>query len=416
MRSVHSLWEIATKTKLYPFQSDLLFQRGKKLIVNKSRQLGISSVLAFDSLLRAMRGETVLVVSPSERQSINFYTYAQNYYLSLASFIRCTNLSKNSIGFMQFYNGGRLISLPNNPATIRGLTVGTKGRIIIDEFAFFENPLEIWQAILPMITRGGSIAIISTPNGDANLYSDFWRDGEKLGFKKILINYKECQDFTPAKIAFLKESLDDLSWRQEYENFFLGSALGYFPMDLIQKCVSKDLQVWNFPEDVESPQGLFYAVDVGRKRDKSAIIGIDSKWKVQFVQSFGNMPFSEQKEFFAKLIPSALEIYFDATGIGAMLGEELRKLSSKFRPVDITNDMKLKGFVELKKLMEEGVLKLPDNRELIRALNLIERKQSGTTITFDAPRTDATGHSDVAFCLMLLAYHLRRPKASFIVR
>ena len=64
------------------------------------------------------------------------------------------------------HNGSRIIGLPANPDTARGYS----GNIVLDEFAFHGDAHKIYAACFPIITRGYSIEVISTPNGTAGKF------------------------------------------------------------------------------------------------------------------------------------------------------------------------------------------------------------------------------------------------------
>lgn len=392
----------SNKKTIYPYQLQLFFENSNKLIINKSRQIGISELYAFKLLLNAFTGKNNFVISPSERQSINFYNYAKKHYINLSSHLDNPPIVKDRVGYIEFSNGGSIMSLPNSPETIRGFSIQEGGFIVLDEFSHFENAEKIWQAVYPMISRGGKIVCISTPNGKNNLYYELWTNADKYGFKKILLNYRDCVDFTQKKIEELRKSMDEISWRQEYENEFIGGLNNYFSIDLINSC-TEDFNYFEFPEQIN--EKLVFGIDIGRKLDKTAIVGINQKGQVKFIKTLSEKTFREQYEFICELVPNASIIKIDKNGIGMQLSEQLaEKYPHLIIGLDITNELKVNGFIELRKMFEQKQIKIPNNFELKRALNLIERKQSGLSITFDATRTDETGHSDLAFALMLAIY------------
>jgi len=391
---------------MYEFQRDVYEDQSKKIIINKSRQIGISDIFAYKVCMNAIQGRPNLIFSPSERQSNHFADYAKTYWEALRPFLGSDFLDSESRGYMSFKSGGYFHSLPNSPETVRGLSIPTGGLIIFDEYAHFENPIEIWNAVYPMASRGGSIVVISTPNGEGNHYADLWRSTD-MGFRKHLINYKDCPFFTPSIITDLRRTMDELSWRQEYENEFIGTAMSYFPLSLLNPRIDKSIAVWNFPEQIPKGMRLMFGVDIGRLRDKTAIIGVDEQGRVRYSHTIKSMSFADQREFLKKLLPCASIMRIDQNGIGLQLTEELQALASAVVVgVGITNKIKLDGFINLRMRLEssENPIVLPQDYELIRALNLIERRQYGTTVTFEAARTDETGHSDIAFALMLATH------------
>jgi phage FluMu gp28-like protein len=390
------LWKLLTLKNLYPYQKSLLQETSDRIIINKSRQTGISSFYAFYALTKAIYGKKTLIVSPSEKQSINFLNYAKEYYVKYLTQTNKDLTDRFTHQELELRNGGKILSLPNSSKTIRGF-VGDL--IIFDEMAHIENARELFDAVYPMITRGGSCIMISTPLGEGNLFSEYWREYERYGFKKHLINWKECPDFSQEKMDKLKLSMDEISWRQEYENEFLGTLESYFTMDLIYKVIDKNIICTDVPEQIH--ERLTFGVDIGRHADKTAIAGVNENGDVKFLKTMKNIPYREQMAFIETLVPKAHQIRIDQNGIGNQLSEELSGKHSEIKGITITHNYKTEGFINLRKMMEQKLIHLPDNFELKRALNLIERKQAGTNITFDAPRTDETGHSDLSFALMM---------------
>ena len=50
--------------------------------------------------------------------------------------------------------------------------------LIIDEAAFIKNLDELWVGLLPTVTAGGNIIVLSTPNGVGNKFHNLWVDSE----------------------------------------------------------------------------------------------------------------------------------------------------------------------------------------------------------------------------------------------
>src|SRR3990167_4832124 len=129
----------------YHYQETLLAFKGQKLIINKSRQIGISFIAALKGLLLALEGKTVLIVSPSNRQSKHLMDYLQGFLNTLNGFEFTINgqtykistaLKEETKTSLIFDNGGQIYSLPNSASTIRGFHADL---IVLDEAAHFLN-------------------------------------------------------------------------------------------------------------------------------------------------------------------------------------------------------------------------------------------------------------------------------------
>ena len=98
--------------------------------------------------------------------------------------------------------------------------------LFLDEFAFVKPIVqeEFWTSILPTLSTGGSCICTSTPNGDANLFAQLWRqatnksqgDGD-IPFVPLHVRWDQPpgrdEKFKQQQIKLLGED----KWRQEYE-------------------------------------------------------------------------------------------------------------------------------------------------------------------------------------------------------
>jgi phage FluMu gp28-like protein len=110
---------------------------------------------------------------------------------------------------------------------------------------------------------------------------------------------------------------------------------------------------------------------------------------------------------FSQSVPYAVRrCAVDASGMGAMLAEELQqKWGSRVEPVVFTAAVKEEMAVRVKRLLEDGRLKIPADPAIRAALNSVKREvtQAGN-LRFDAERTAQGGHAD-HFWALALALH-----------
>ena len=410
----------AIKKDLYPYQERVLQAEQSKVICNKSRQTGISTIAALKGLLLALAGQTVLLVSPSNRQSKHLMDYVRQFLIVMRELewqqdnnwhkLKMPAIEENKTGMM-FPNGGQIHSLPNSASTIRGFKADF---VVLDEFAHFlnETDKEVWDAILPSTSRGGKVLVISTPLGEQNLYRKFWMEDKT--FTKVLINYRDCPDLN---INEIRESMDETSFAQEYDNAFLGDIDSYFPYGLIKECINPEL-----PTDDMSVSII--GVDFARKYDLTAIVGARriyegsvsniKEYEVRLVQARRNVPFAEQVNAVKKLIlkQEVERCTLDAGGLGMPLAEQLqREHSAKVRSVMFTNEIKQTLMTSLKRLMEQKKVKLPNDTRLINSLHAIRLKQTESArFIFDSPRDEEIGHADIAWALALALHDEVRQK------
>lgn len=75
---------------------------------------------------------------------------------------------------VNFTNGSRILSLPNNPAACRGFTAEC---VCLDEAAFIENLDDVIQAIAPTLTRNpdAEFVMTSTPAGKNGKFYELYQ-------------------------------------------------------------------------------------------------------------------------------------------------------------------------------------------------------------------------------------------------
>ena len=389
---------------LYPYQTKLLTTHAKNNIINKSRQTGISTLMAAYGLYKAMSGKKTIIISPSERQSRHVMEIITKFLQN----IKHQPLIEEMKTSIRFIDGGEIRSLPNSSNTIRGLTADV---IIADEMAHFLNNTdhEVIEAITPSLSRGGEFWMVSTPYGEQGTFYNTWIKNEN--FTKFLIKWNECPDLRIEQIQQI--CADPLMFAQEYDNQFLQNIETEFPLKLIHDCIDPELQY----QDITQHTNLIMGIDVGRKIDQTAIIGLikrEDKYVIVYKNTMQGTEYEIQQSFIESLINTKRiqVINIDETGIGNMLAENLKKKKPYLiKAHTFTNELKEQLVINLKTLMVNQQVKFPDDAQLVQAINNIKRTQSSTgRLKFDSDRTDFTGHSDIAWALMLALYQSEKPK------
>ena len=235
-----------------------------------SRQSGKSFAAALRAVLKCMERRTqYIILSKGERQSRLFMEKVKDfcvYFKRLKALPAFAELETDEKTMEVFFphNRSRIIGLPANPDTARGYT----GHIVLDEFAFHGDAHQIYAACFPIITRGYSIEVISTPNGTAGKFYEIAKQAGLVtenGNSKIETRKPESEfrssnsDFRspwsghkvdiyeavrqglPANIKLLRSGCDDEeTWLQEYCCQFLSDAQNYIPIELIATCVHEE--------------------------------------------------------------------------------------------------------------------------------------------------------------------------------
>lgn len=288
--------------------------------------------------------------------------------------------------------------------TIRGFGADW---IFIDEVAHFPNINDIWNSVLPSITRGGSIALISTPRGASGL---FYEKSNDENYERIDIPWDVCPDFDNKIIEDIKKDLTIDIFEQEYNCAFLESADSYFPYGLTMPCIG-DVEL----NSSDTSGSFSLGIDIGRKRDLTAIMGIEkrnNKFVLVYSSVLREVKYEEQLNIISKIIEEKApkQVFIDQTGIGAMMAEILVKKygSGRITPITFNKDNKNDMMVYLRKNFEDRTLIIPNDDMLINSLQSIKREQTAMGIKYDVDRNDAIGHADEAIALALALYSFKK--------
>ena len=149
-----------------------------------SRQSGKSFAAALRAVLKCSDKRTqYIVLSKGERQSRLFMEKVKDFCQAfkdlkmLSEFEAGPESAEKTMEVFFPDTGSRIIGLPANPDTARGYS----GHIVLDEFAFHGDAHKIFAACFPIITRGYSIEVISTPNGTAGKFYEIAKAAGLVG-------------------------------------------------------------------------------------------------------------------------------------------------------------------------------------------------------------------------------------------
>lgn len=167
---------------LYPFQEDALtdFLENDRLVILKSRQLGISTLIAGYALWLILfhSDKNCLVVAIDQNTSKNLVTKVRVMYDNLPSWLRIKSTESNKLS-IRLSNGSQIKAVAST---------GTSGRsealslVIIDEAGFVDGAEELWASLQQTLSTGGQGIILSTPNGTGNFFHKTWTKAENNEF------------------------------------------------------------------------------------------------------------------------------------------------------------------------------------------------------------------------------------------
>jgi len=403
---------------LYPYQKKLIKNDKHELIINKSRQTGISYCVACWSLIQAIfNNKTELIISPSLRQSKHMMDYIYTHLNKLRNDFKIEIREETKTSLI-FKENGQIHSLPNSANTIRGYPADD---IYVDEFAHFTNGTdkEIIEALTPSLSRGGNITYISTPFGDQNLFYQYWNERDDIS--KLCINWRECPDLTPKKMQEIQGIIGLDAFNQEYENQFLSDMEGQeFPSELIKKCINHELTLSTYPEQALQKQHIYIGgLDIGRTHDLTALIimekTLENQYKMIYKKTMKNTPYKEQYQQINYILSNYhfSDFWVDESGIGNEMAEKL-KHNHRARTISFNNENKQEMVNNLKTLMQNDKIQIPDDIQLINSIRAIKRIYTPSNyLRFDSDRDSEIGHADLFWALALAVYKQRKTGGGF---
>lgn len=209
---------------LFPFQERTLaeLQKHRFNIILKSRQMGISTLLAADSLLKMLFNENfkILVIATTQDVARNLVRKVKVMHDNAPVWLR-GELEDNNKLSISFKNGSSIKAVSSSAHSGRSEALSM---LIIDEAAFVDRIDSIWGAALPTLSTGGSATLLSTPNGMGNLFHKLWTDAESGDVIEGL------EPFNAIKLKWDLHPERDQSWRDQ-QTSLLGERLA------AQECV-----------------------------------------------------------------------------------------------------------------------------------------------------------------------------------
>lgn len=404
-------------TILLPYQREWVNDDARFKIGLWARQTGKSFACAAEAVRDCLNHDKTMwvVLSAGERQALEFMEkarqWAEAFKFAVETYTEDRDAAEALIksAEIRWQNGSRMLALPANPNTARGYSAN----LILDEFAFHENPDKIWRGIYPSITnplRGQfKLRIVSTANGKGNKFYDLWTKNEKYS-KHLITIHRAVELGLPLNVQELKEGLDDPDgWAQEYECQFIDTASILLPYDLIATCESEQCfeNIPIYEKLTPALSRVLYAgVDIGRKHDLTVIWLLEKCEDVLWtrrVEVLERTPFREQLEIIEDFVRPAHKVCIDATGIGAMLAEELGRKYGEYKveQCQFTAELKQEIFTGLRRKFEDKLIRVPISRSIREDLHGLQKvTTTGGTIRYIAPHNE-DGHCDRATALAL---------------
>jgi len=406
---------------LLPYQDRWARDRAKVKIFEKSRRIGGTWGQAKEDVEDAIQGLYPAIWFSSADESA-----AKEYIIYCSMWARAFNVAAEELGAVlidkerdikalsiQFANGCRINALSSSPKAFRS----KGGKVVLDEFAWHDDPKAMWAAARPVITWGFPLRILSTHNGQASLFNQFiertragklaWSlhtvtifDAVREGLLDKIMGRATSDEERAAWIEEIhQDCVDEETWLQEYCCQPQDESSAFLPYDLITPCESEDTLV----EDLSSVTGdLYVGVDVGRRRDLFVIWAdelIGGVLHTRKVVTLERQPFRVMRdELYAVLRhPRLRRACIDETGIGMQLAEEAQEEFGRSRVEAVTFSAPAKSEMshQLRGRFEDRRIVIPPDPVYRQSLHSVRKTTTAAgNIRFDSDRSDQAGHAD----------------------
>lgn len=448
---------LSPKDLLYPKQRAFIDDASQFKIGVTTRQWGKSTVTSGEAVHNCIvsPGATWVCMSAGERQSLEWKAKANEWASAYKLVIEDVAEDRGGLaeGLLRstdilFNNRSRIIAIPANPATARGYSAN----IILDEFAYHEDPNAIWSAMFPATTnklagtfldrfralikgestdiqRDLKLRVVSTFNGRNNKFYELWERAAQNGYSAHKVTIHDAiADGMPLDAVKLRAALDDPdAWAQEYECEPMDVSTVLLPYELIAACESNEASIVQSPEFFRAGKRLVAGIDFGRRRDLTVcwvdeLIGNLAICRA--VITLEKMPTPQQVEILTPIIRACQRVALDYTGPGIGFGDYLvqpeRGLHEynpaahkhgKIELVTFGNLLKNEICSKLRMSFERRDRQIPINRTIRESLHSVQRVTTASgNISYRAPHTE-DGHAD-EFTALALSERARSGKVN----
>ena len=327
---------------------------------------------------------------------------------------------------IEFPSRSRINCLTSNPRRFRS----TGGDVVLDEFAWHDQPREMLDAALPTTTWNYNIRILSTHNGEGSEFNAIiqlcnrvlrgettfdeanslaWSvhrttimDAVEQGLAEKV--YKLDRVDPDARAKFLKScrarARNEDGWNQEYMCKPSSESTALIPYDVYQSCEQGDCLA-QLISHVEGGRDYYFGFDVGREKHLSVIwiwelVGdvLVTRQVIVLVKT----PYHVQLQVASDLLSNrnVRRGCVDATGIGDMLAESLQDRFGVYRveKVKFTAPIKEHLASQFRGRFEDRRVRVPADREAREDFHSIRKTVTAAgNVRFDAATTEL-GHAD----------------------
>lgn len=424
-----------------PFQSAIVRDASRLILIEKARQIGVTMTLAQKLVLEHAEVGCRFDAWVSSRDELQAKLFIQdcNEFAGAAG-IALESLGEQVIDPVRnisafvtaLANGKRIHSLSSNPDG----QAGKRGTRLFDEFPINKDNRQLYDIGYPGITWGGSMILCGTHRGSQNFFNQLVREivekGNPKGFShhKVTLQNALDQGFLaklkaklPAsdpRIAmddaeyfdFIKNGCaDNESFLQEFCCVPDDDASSFIPWDWIIAAEYPRNMGDGWQTGLDACGELFVGYDFARSErgDFSVIVVLERIGDVLHTRRLFEMKgvgFDEQRNRLYSLLemPNVRRACIDNGGPGTEMAEKAARRYPKVESFGFTNASKESLAYPLKTVFENRHIRIPEAAALRADIRSVRKEYTtSANVRFAGDRT-TNGHAD-RFWAYALAVH-----------
>lgn len=459
-----------TPTVLLDYQVKWQEDDAKVKFIEKGRRIGLSwDEASEDALLSASRsGMNVYYIGYNKDMAQEFIDDCADwakFYNKAAGEIEeyvFKDVDKDIITFkITFASGYKIVALSSRPSNLRGM----QGKVVIDEAAFHDDLKALIKAAIALLMWGGRLVVISTHDGDENVFNEFVMDirAGKWPYSLHRITFDDALEDGLYKRICLRlgkkwsqEAQDE--WREEILDFYGDAADeelfcipskgggSFLPLSMLEACQDEDIPIVRLACDagfVDKPKHIreaetqewceenleellmampenyptYFGEDFGRSGDLTILWPLQEepglKYRPPFIVELRNVPFEQQKQilfFICDRLPRFRGGALDARGNGEYLAEVARQEYGQSRIIEVklSQEWYRENMPRFKSAIEDKETFIPKDGDTLddhRAVKMVKgiAKVPDTGRTKGRDGGQRHGDSAIAHCIAVFA-------------
>lgn len=176
----HPVKGVIPFSPLFDYQEQLVrdYQSERFNIILKARQLGISEITAAYACWRMLfrRDQNILVMATKSETAKNIIKKVALALKKLPQWLLLADITTDNKLSIELNNGSQIKAIATSDDAGRSEALSL---LIIDEAAFIKGLDELWTGLLPTVTAGGKVIVLSTPNGVGNKFHQLYTESEQ---------------------------------------------------------------------------------------------------------------------------------------------------------------------------------------------------------------------------------------------